>query len=189
MFFRLRHGITVGTWCLCTQLSFCTWTETRYGFRGWRPHPLVYGTSITSTRSWPISLGSRHARIFRLCWRRESSAGLWLSLFRPWFCWPTVTPFAVLFSVLVRTQTPFPLPECITARPPATVSVTLPMATRPYCHRLLDPQRRRRDEGYGWAFTIVSVVKGSFDLELGLFKQRNCTCLKDKFTSGIKNSW
>ncbi len=148
--FRLRRVITVGTWCLCTRLSFCGLAETLYGCRGWRPHPRVYSTLITSTRSWPISLGSRHARTYRLCSRRESSAGLWLSSSRPWFCWPTVTPSAVSFSVLTRT--PLPLPECITARPLATVSVTLPTATLPYHHPLLDPQKRRHGEGYGCSF-------------------------------------
>lgn len=146
--FRLQRGITVGTWCLCTRLSFCVLVETRYGFRGWRPHPCVYGTLITSTRSWPISLGSRHTPTCRLCSRQESSAGLWQSSFRPWFYWPIVTPFAVSFSVLVLTRTPLPLPECIMARPLATVSVTLPTATLPYRHPLLDPQRRRHGEGY-----------------------------------------
>lgn len=146
--FRLQHGITVGTWCLCTQLSFCVWVETRHGFRGWRLHPHVYSTLTTSTRSWPISLGSRHARTYRLCSRRESSAGLWLSSFRRWFCWLTVTPFAVLFLVLVLTLMALPLPECITARLPVTVSVMMLTATRPYHRPVPDPQRRHHAEGY-----------------------------------------
>lgn len=70
--------------------------------------------------------------VSRRCWSRASSAGRWLSWYRPWWSWPTVTHSAASCSDARQTQTWSPSPNPPTAPRQPFASSMLPMAT-PTC--------------------------------------------------------